>query len=861
MPQKNRTAKGVLGGLLGLVGLSVVAGVLVTATVTPALAVAGAAGSQALDLFEKLPSYLKPDAPMEPSTFYGTGKDGKPFAMATFFDQNRTQVTFDQINPVMYDAVLSSEDKSFYEHGGVNIGATAKALIDNLRGTSSRGASTISQQYVKNILVQQCEQGVLPGAENYSDTIAQCWLDATNASGSDGIERKLQEMRYAIQIEKDYSKNEILLGYLNIASFGGTVYGIEAAANYYFNTSAANLTVAQAATLAGIVQNPNTYRIDMKGGTTTDDDGNALNSEADGYKLTLDRRHYVLGRMLADGKITQAQYDEADASPIVPDIKQPSQGCTAAGNNAYFCQYVKTIVLSDPAFGETGPERTKALYRDGLEIYTTLDMRVQEPAIIALRDRVPTNYDNQNFGAAGVTVEPATGRVLAITQNTDFRETATDDQAYSSLVYASDQAHGGSGGFPVGSAYKLFTLIDWLEKGHSVNESINGRNQVLKMPAKCVGETYTFDTKTVGNFANNPGYTGTPMTFTRNSLNSGYFAMASKLDICDINKVADRMGVNPAKGGSTTDENYAFNVLGDKYISPLDMAGAYATVANKGTYCEPKAIDKVVNQEGEELPVPESKCSQVITPEVAATAAYALQGVMQRGGTGQDANPWDGTPLIGKTGSHNDYSTMMIESSTKATTAVFVGRTKGDESIWGQWTNGNLLQNIRYGIARDMQAAANQLLGGGDQFPKPDQNLTRRVLADLPSVVGQSVEDATRTLEEAGFSVSVATPIDSDVAAGLIAEQDPGAGRVATGTTVTITPSTGKPAAAAVPNVVGQKYAQAKKTIEDAGFKVAAPNCKGGDEVVAQVPTSGKATPGSTVTLACAGGNGDGDGD
>src|SRR5690606_8638742 len=123
-------------------------------------------------------------------------------------------------------------------------------------------------------------------------------------------------------------------------------------------------------------------------------------------------------------------------------------------------------------------------------------------------------------------------------------------------------------------------------------------------------------------------------------------------------------------------------------------------------------------------------------------------------GTGQDANPWDGTPLIGKTGSHNDYSTMMIESSTKATTAVFVGRTKGDESIWGQWTNGNLLQNIRYGIARDMQAAANQLLGGGDQFPKPDQNLTRRVLADLPSVVGQSVEDATRTLEEAGFSVS-----------------------------------------------------------------------------------------------------------
>ncbi|MDP3951318.1 transglycosylase domain-containing protein, partial [Microbacterium sp.] len=375
MPQKNRTAKGVLGGLLGLIGLSAVAGVLVTATVTPALAVAGAAGSQALDLFDKLPSYLKPDAPMEPSTIYAIGHDGKPVQMATFFDQNRTQVEFDQISPVVYDAILSSEDKGYYEHGGVNLGATAKALIDNVRGTSSRGASTISQQYVKNVLVQQCEQKVLPGDENYADKTAQCWLDATNAVGTDGIERKLQEMRYAIQIEKDYSKNEILLGYLNIASFGGTVYGIEAAANYYFNTSASNLTVAQAATLAGIVQNPNRYRIDKIGGSATEA-GNAVNSEADGYELTKVRRDYVINRMHEDGKITDAQHAEALESPIVPAINAPSQGCAAAQNNAYFCQYVKTVVLGDPAFGDTYEERVKALQRDGLEIYTSLDLRI-----------------------------------------------------------------------------------------------------------------------------------------------------------------------------------------------------------------------------------------------------------------------------------------------------------------------------------------------------------------------------------------------------------------------------------------------------------------------------------------------------
>ncbi|MDQ0642424.1 transglycosylase domain-containing protein [Microbacterium murale] len=854
MPQKNRTAKGVLGGLLGLIGLSAVAGVLVTATVTPALAVAGAAGSQALDLFENLPSYLKPDAPMEPSTFYAIGHDGQPVQMATFFDQNRTQVNFDQVSPVVYDAILSSEDKGFYEHGGVNLGATAKALIDNVRGTSSRGASTISQQYVKNVLVQQCEQKVLPGDEDYSDKTAQCWLDATNAVGTDGIERKLQEMRYAIQIEKDYSKNEILLGYLNIASFGGTVYGIEAAANHYFSVPATDLTVAQAATLAGIVQNPNRYRIDRPEGSATDDAGNAVNSAEDGYSLTKVRRDYVINRMYADGKITEAQHAEAIESPITPVLTQPAQGCAAAQNNAYFCQYVKTLVLNDPAFGETLQERTKALQRDGLEIYTSLDLRIQDPAVAAMQSRVPPNLDSQYFGGTGVTVEPATGRILAMTQNTIFQETATDDQAYTSLVFASDTAHGG---VPVGSAYKIFTLIDWLETGHSVNESINGRNQTMKMTASCTGSTWDFDTSDVGNFNGVSGYTGTPMRFTRDSLNSGYFAMASRLDICDINKVADRMGVTRGDGTPVTegaDANVPYNVLGSQYIAPLDMASAYATVANKGVYCAPKAIDRVVNQKGEELPVPETSCDQVISPEVAATAAYALQGVMDPGGTGDRANPFDGTPLIGKTGSHNEYGTMMIESSTKAATAVYIGRWKGDADIWGQWYNDNLLQDIRYEVARDMQTEADRVLGGGDEFPGPDRNLTKEVWVDLPNVLGQTVADATATLENAGFSVRVADPVDSDAAAGIVATQDPGAGQVSSGTTVTISPSNGQ--GATVPDVTGKKLAEAVEALKAAGFVSVTPHasCTGDDAkaVKSTSPAAGTATKKTTaVTVKC----------
>lgn len=815
MPQKNRTVRGVLGGLVGLVGLSAVAGLLVTASVTPVLAMTGLAGTQALTLFDQLPESLDPSTPMEQSTIYATAPDGSQVELASFYEQNRVPVTYEQVSPTLYDAILSSEDKNFYSHGGVNIGATVKALVDNVRGTSSRGASTISQQYVKNVLIQKCEQDVDTTSDTYSEDLQQCWLDATNATGAKGIERKLQEMRYAIQIEKDFSKNDILLGYLNIANFGGTVYGIEAAANYYFSTTAANLTVAQSATLAGIVQNPNTYRIDKPEGTITNSEGVALNTAADGYALTKDRRHYVLGRMLADGKITQAQYDEADASEITPALNPPTQGCASAGTSAYFCQYVKSIVLNDEAFGKTQQERTDLLRRGGLKIYTTLDYRIQNPAAESMSEIVPANADNQNFGAAGVSVEVGTGRILSMTQNTMFTETPTDDQAYTSLVFAGDKDHGNSGGFQVGSTYKLFTLIDWLEKGHSVNEVLNGSVQTnLRIPV--CGAKQSTDTKKIGNFGGGGGGTSSVLNFTKNSLNSGYFAMASKLDVCDINKVADRMGVTLANGGKVTDENVPFDVLGPKNISPLAMANAYATVASGGKYCSPRAIDRVVGADGKDRELPASSCTDgVLQPEIAATAAFALQSVMGGGGTGSRANPNDGTPLIGKTGTHDRWSTMMIESSTKVTTAVWAGRWQGQANIYQKRANGWNLNDMRYPLARAAQGAANAAYGG-DAFPKPDGKLTRQQLTTVPSVVGKSVEEATGILTDAGFQVSIGGAVDSDLAAGLVAGQDP-TGEAANGATVTLTTSNGQ--GTTVPaNLVGMSRAQATAALGAAGF-------------------------------------------
>jgi membrane peptidoglycan carboxypeptidase len=855
MPQKNRTVNGVLGGLLGVVGLSAVAGLLVTASVTPVLAMTGLAGTQALTLFDDLPEVLKVDTPMEQSTIYANDPDGNPVALASFYEQNRVPVTYDQISPVLYDAILSSEDKNFYSHGGVNLGATVSAVIDNIKGTSSRGASTISQQFVKNVLIQQCEQEVDTASETYSEELQACWQKATEATGSEGIERKLQEMRYAIQIEKDYSKNDILLGYLNIANFGGTVYGIEAASRYYFSTSAANLTVAQAATLAGIVQNPNIYRIDRGEQGTYTADGVPQNTATDGYKDTLDRRHYVLGRMLTNGKITQAQYDEADASPITPAITVPQQGCQAAGRNAYFCQYVKSIVENDPSFGETPQDRRDLLRRGGLKIYTSMDFRIQDPAAEKMAEVVPANYDNQHLGAAGVSIEVGTGRILSITQNTQFLETPTEDQAFSSLVFAGDRLHGNSDGFPVGSTYKLFTLIDWLEKGHSVNEVLNGRVQTnMKFTAaSCGGGTMTANTKEIGNFGGGQGGTNSVMNFTAQSLNSGYFAMASKLDICDINKVADRMGVTLANGTKTTAKNVPYSILGPEAISPLAMANAYATVASGGKYCTPRAIDRVVGPDGADRDLPQSSCTEaVITPEVAATAAYALQGVMNGGGTGSRANPSDGTPLIGKTGTHNEDQTMMIESSTKVATAVWVGRSDGQASIYRKRADsGYLLNEMRYPLAEAAQAAANDVYGG-DRFPNPDNNLTRRVLTNVPAVVGMTIEEATAALETAGFTVSVGAPVDSDLATNIVAAQDP-SGQTAGGGTVTISPSNGE--GATVPDVTGQAPTAAGAALVGAGFSSVdfagscnAPNAK----VTSTDPAANSAAKKSTkISVAC----------
>ncbi len=275
-------------------------------------------------------------------------------------------------------------------------------------------------------------------------------------------------MRYSIGIEKKYSKDAILTGYLNIAGFGGSVYGIEAAARYYYNTTAKDLTAAQAASLIAIVNAPTALKID--------DPGSKTNGAANGYAANKERRDYILAKMHTYKKLTDAQYEAAVATPIEPHITPSVRGCQTAQGAAYFCDFVQKVILNDPTFGADPDIRASNFNRGGYKIYTTLDLDLQRTAEETMSSYVPPVYDRANLGGALVGVQPDTGRVLYMAQNKEYSQDpdVLDSGAqYTSLNYSTDQEYGGSSGFQVGSTYKVFTLAEWLKKGHSLGETVN----------------------------------------------------------------------------------------------------------------------------------------------------------------------------------------------------------------------------------------------------------------------------------------------------------------------------------------------------------------------------------------------------
>lgn len=836
-------------GILGFVGMSALAGVLVTAAVTPALAVTGMAANNGISMFENLPGYLEVGELSEKTDIYAVQADGTPYHLASFFDENREEVPWESISQYVKDAAVAGEDPRFYEHGGIDIQGTIRGAVSTyVLNQDVQGGSSITQQYVKNVLINN---GV---REAQTEEEKEAAYDAATETSP---ERKLKEMRYAISLEKKFSKDEILMGYLNIAAFGGRVYGIESAAQYYFGGKhASDLSLAEAASLIAIVNNPEKFRLDYPESET-----NGASTVVDGqpvpYADNKQRRDYILGQMLKEKKITQEEHDAAVASPVAPAIQEPSTGCQTAGGSAFFCDYVKNVILNnydDPATEEN--EGAAMLQQGGLQVYTTLDLELQGRAEAAMAENVPYTDPRFDVGSVAVTVQPGTGKILAMAQNKRFTEDpdiAATSPEYTSINYSTDFGYGGSSGFQPGSTYKVWTLAQWLNSGHSLTESFNGaRRDFTRFTNSCEGNfSGSFNPRNDdGRIANNA------VDATKWSVNSSFMAMAQQMDLCDIKKTAEAFGMHRADSQPLT--MYPSDVLGTQEIAPVTMAAAFAGIANNGTTCSPVAIDRIVKADGTEVAPPASTCTQSVTPEVAHAMAYAMQQTFAGGGTAVASNPGTGVPHIGKTGTtDNAFDTWMVGASTKAATAVWVGNVTGGD-------NRTNLRNISF----DSGAAATarhriwpsimelaDTKYGGDEFPDPDPSAFKQVLVDVPQVAGLSLDAARQALEAAGFVFEDGGQQDSNLPAGTVAGTDP-SGQAGRGATIRVFTSNGQ--GTTVPDLTGMNALEAKAALDAASLRMKGGGGNPTGTVTSQSPApNSPAKRGDEVTVTF-GGNGNG---
>ncbi|PPL19019.1 transglycosylase domain-containing protein [Microterricola pindariensis] len=689
-----------IGGLLGLVAAAIACGVLVAGAVTPVVALGGLAASNSMAYFEGLPEYLAITPLSQKSNIYAMQTDGTPILLASFYDQNRVEVGWDQVGQFVKDATIAGEDPRYYEHNGIDAQGTLRAVAMTVLGDQIQGGSSIAQQYVKNVRVQTCE------LEATEAKRMSCYDEATATSAS----RKLKEMRLALGVEKRYTKDQVLLGYLNIAGFGGRVYGIEAAANYYFNTSASALTLSQSASLMAIVNNPVKFQLDNPDSFS--------NGAANGYAANRTRRDYILDQMLRYDKITQQQHDEAVAAPIEPQITEPSTGCQTAGPSAFFCDYVSAVLQTDPVFGADADTRLLNFRRGGYNVYTTLDMDLQNAATRAMGENVPLSYPGWDVGGVISSVEVGSGRVLAMVQNKAYTQdpaVAGADPTYTALNYNTDYNQGGSGGFQPGSGYKVFTLAQWLKEGHSLNERVDSRPKASWGTFKdsCLGpQNYDSEHWSPKNDANEAGANYTALQSTLQSINTGYIGMAKKLDLCGIRKTAEAFDMHRADGEPLVQSASA--VIGINEVAPLSMAVAFAGIANNGVTCSAVAIDRIVDSSGAELPVPQSVCQQSVSPDVAAAMHFALQGVLTSGTATQS---WTSTsprvPMIGKTGTTDgNKDTWMNGASSEVATVAAVVSVTGEANQRATYFDSGLASTARHRMWSAVMSVANAKYGG-----------------------------------------------------------------------------------------------------------------------------------------------------
>lgn len=649
--------------VLALLSATMLGGALMAGIAMPAVTAAGTAINAGTAMFEEVPADLGFTEPSEQSVILAS--DGS--TLARIYAMNRIVVSSDQISQHMKDAVVAVEDKRFYTHGGVDAQGLIGAFVNNISGDTVAGGSSITQQYVKNALI---ERGRI--SDDYA-LIDQ----ATERS----IGRKINEARYAIALEKTMTKDEILTGYMNLAQFGRSEYGLEAAAQRYFSKHAADLNIIESATLAGITQSPAKY------------DPAAHPEEAE------ERRNIVLYTMLDNGYITQEDYDAALATPVASTLRlsEPQQGCGTAGISAYFCEYVVNQALADESWGADLDDRWAKLYRGGLTIQTTIDPSMQQAAYDSITGNIPVG-DDSNIKMALSSVEPNTGHIKAMAQNTDFGPGSEETGSWTTQVNLNvGYDMGGAGGRQSGSTFKLFTLMEWLRQGRTAYEVINSNSGTFaasNFNISCSPDSV--DTWTMQNLEGVGGGNMSILEATRRSVNGTFVRMATQLDLCNIAKLAMDMGV---QRGDADDWFYGPGmILGANEITPLSMATAMSTLAAEGNSCSPIAFTSITDNDGTVLLEKTPSCSQVIEPELARETTAVLQYVMTPGSTGENAILY-GRQSAGKTGTSDlDADAWFVGYTPQLSAAIWSGHLEGNTPMLGSVINGRYYWEVYGGL-------------------------------------------------------------------------------------------------------------------------------------------------------------------
>ena len=733
---------GFLTRLALFLGVSVLSGLLVAGLALPLVGGVGLVARDSSDGFYSLPAEL--EIPPLPERSRILAADGS--LIATFFLENRVSVPLSDVAPVMRKAVIAIEDARFYEHGGIDMRGTLRAFINNQTGEDVQGGSTLTQQYVKQVLLAKAQT-----IKNPKKRAAEM-----KAATEQSYSRKLRELRYAVAIEDKYSKRQILERYLNIAYFGAGAYGVEAAAKRYFRTTARDLTLPQAALLAGIVQQPTAY----------DPTRNPERAVA--------RRNVVLQRMADTGLADAEEIAAAQEAPLeLREQKRLGNGCEQS-RMPFFCDYVLKTILNDKIFGEEKSDRVDLLLRGGLTITTTLDRTAQKAAQKALEAYV---NPKDKVASAVVSVQPGTGHVRAMAVSRGYGDGKGEIQ----FNPATDRAYGGSSGFQPGSTFKPFVAAAALEKGYPFSYSIYSPYQVEIGDVQGCGGILQdpWDPK---NYSTSNTGTHSLETGIQNSVNTFFAQLEERVGVCRPWEIATALGLNRADGDPLAGPYKSFT-LGVDEVSPLSMAEAYAGFAARGVHCNSIAILEVTDLSGNRLAVPDADCKQAIDQDVADGMNQLLQGVMTSGtGAGVQLN----RPSAGKTGTTNDtIAVWFVGYTPELSTAVWAGNPsppRGGYPLQNLVIGGRYYGDVCGGCLPGpiWQQMMNEALADVpvSSFSTATEDIVQGESISVPSVSGMSVEQARKALRNAQLDpvVSEDQVYASYAGAGSVAYTYPGTG-------------------------------------------------------------------------------------